>query len=84
MILTLKGDVHESQLNNVFLFAFAETYDYRAALSVLKEKCEAYNEEYQEKFDAILCDVLCSGFGTVSENPDIKLFKKEEDFNKGL
>lgn len=30
-------------------FAFAETYDYRAALSVLKEKCEAYNEEYQER-----------------------------------
>ena len=25
--------------------------------------------------------VYCSGYGTVSENPDIKLFRKEEDFN---
>lgn len=36
--------------------------------------------EYEEKFDGVLCDVPCSGFGTVSENPDIKFFKKEEDF----
>ena len=36
--------------------------------------------EYEEKFDGVLCDVPCSGFGTVSENPDIKLFRKEEDF----
>jgi len=28
----------------------------------------------------VLCDVPCSGFGTVSENPDIKLFRKAEDF----
>ena len=38
------------------------------------------DESYLEKFDAVLCDVPCSGFGTVSENPDIKLFRKEEDF----
>ena len=38
------------------------------------------DENYLEKFDAVLCDVPCSGFGTVSENPDIKLFRKEEDF----
>ena len=30
--------------------------------------------------DRVLCDVPCSGFGTISENPDIKLFRKEEDF----
>lgn len=40
----LKGAI-ENFLSN---FAFAETYDYRAALSSLKEKCEAYREEYQE------------------------------------
>ena len=39
-----------------------------------------FDESYLEKFDAVLCDVPCSGFGTVSENPDIKLFRKEEDF----
>ena len=28
----------------------------------------------------MLCDAPCSGYGTVSENPDIKLFRKKEDF----
>ena len=40
----------------------------------------AFHPEYAGKFDTVLCDVPCSGFGTVSENPDIKLFRKEEDF----
>ncbi len=35
---------------------------------------------FEEKFDGVLCDVPCSGFGTVSENPDIKIFRKKEDF----
>ena len=39
------------------------------------------DEAYKETFDGVLCDVPCSGFGTVSENPDIKLFRKEEDFS---
>lgn len=28
---------------------------------------------FENQFDGVLCDVPCSGFGTVSENPDIKL-----------
>ena len=40
-----------------------------------------FDAAYEEKFDGVLCDVPCSGYGTVSENPDIKLFRKEEDFN---
>ena len=39
-----------------------------------------YDAAFTEKFDGVLCDVPCSGFGTVSENPDIKLFRKKEDF----
>ena len=42
-----------------------------------------FDPQYEEKFDGVLCDAPCSGFGTVSENPDIKLFRKAEDF-KGL
>lgn len=38
-----------------------------------------YDPAYAEAFDAVLCDVPCSGYGTVSENPDIKLFRKKED-----
>ncbi|MDE7453885.1 MAG: hypothetical protein K2N22_05700 [Clostridia bacterium] len=38
-----------------------------------------FNPEYENKFDAVLCDVPCSGTGVINENPDIKLFRKEED-----
>lgn len=40
-----------------------------------------FEKKYEEIFDGVLCDVPCSGFGTVTENPDIKLFRKEEDFS---
>ncbi len=39
-----------------------------------------FDSAYEEAFDGVLCDAPCSGFGTVSENPDIKLFRKKEDF----
>ena len=32
-----------------------------------------------EAFDGVLCDVPCSGLGTVAENPDLPLNKREED-----
>ena len=38
-----------------------------------------FNEEWNGAFDAVLCDVPCSGSGVINENPDIKLFRKEED-----
>lgn len=38
-----------------------------------------FNPEFEGKFDAVLCDAPCSGTGVINENPDIKLFRKEED-----
>ncbi len=35
--------------------------------------------EYENAFDAVLCDAPCSGTGVINENPDIKLFRREED-----
>ena len=35
--------------------------------------------EYENAFDTVLCDAPCSGTGVINENPDIKLFRKEED-----
>ena len=40
----------------------------------------AFDPDFEGKFDGVLCDAPCSGYGTVSENPDIKLFRKKEDF----
>ena len=37
-----------------------------------------YREEWGGAFDGVLCDVPCSGLGTLSENPDIAL--KEQNF----
>ena len=38
-----------------------------------------FKPEFESAFDAVLCDVPCSGTGVINENPDIKLFRKEED-----
>ena len=49
-------------------------------LTARQKDSSVFDPEYAEQFDGVLCDVPCSGFGTVSENPDIKLFRKEDDF----
>lgn len=46
----------------------------------IQKDSSVYDSSFAEKFDGVLCDVPCSGYGTVTENPDVKLFKKEEDF----
>ena len=46
----------------------------------LQKDSAVFDSKYEEAFDAVLCDAPCSGYGTVSENPDIKLFRKQEDF----
>ncbi len=38
-----------------------------------------FNPAYAGAYDAVLCDVPCSGSGVINENPDIKLFRKEGD-----
>lgn len=46
----------------------------------MQKDSSIFDPAYEEKFDGVLCDVPCSGFGTVSENPDIKIFRTEADF----
>ena len=50
-------------------------------ITPLQKDSSVFDKEYEEQFDGVLCDVPCSGYGTVSENPDIKLFRKAEDFS---
>lgn len=42
--------------------------------------CDAsvFNPDFEEKFDAVLCDVPCSGFGVIKSNPDMKIKKTAE------
>ena len=58
---------------------------YKARMGVeniteFEKDSSVFDPLYEEKFDAVLCDAPCSGYGTVSENPDIKLFREKEDF----
>jgi len=50
--------------------------------NITEMECDStvFNSEFEGKFSSALCDVPCSGYGTVCENPDIKLNRKEEDF----
>ena len=52
----------------------------RDNITPLQKDSSVFDPLYEEAFDGVLCDVPCSGFGTVSENPDVKLFRKEQDF----
>ena len=63
--------------------ALIEQYKKRMGVEnvvALQKDSSLFDPVYEEKFDGVLCDVPCSGFGTVSENPDIKIFKRESDF----
>ena len=48
-------------------------------VNAVQADSSVFNPEYENKFDGVLCDVPCSGTGVINENPDIKLFRKEED-----
>lgn len=66
--------------------ALIEAYCERMKISnVTAIACDSavFRPEWEEKYDGVLCDVPCSGLGTVCENPDIVLNKREEDL-KGL
>ncbi len=58
---------------------------YKARMGVenvceMQKDSSVFDKAYEEKFDGVLCDVPCSGYGTVSENPDIKISRTKEDF----
>ena len=62
--------------------ALIQSYASRMGAKNIEIVCRdssVYDEAYAEKFDAVLVDAPCSGFGVVNENPDIKFFRKEED-----
>ncbi|MBQ9081721.1 MAG: hypothetical protein IJY26_03715, partial [Clostridia bacterium] len=57
---------------------YAERMERKNIIAIQKNSAE-YDITYEQAFDGVLCDVPCSGMGTVCENPDVKLNKKEED-----
>ncbi len=51
----------------------------RENIFACQQNAKEYVTEYEKKFDAVLCDAPCSGFGVVGDNPDIKINRTEED-----
>ncbi len=49
-------------------------------VTAMQADSSQFHPEFENAFDGVLCDVPCSGFGTVAENPDLPLGKSEQDF----
>lgn len=48
-------------------------------ITTLVHDSTVYDEQLCNKADIVICDLPCSGLGTLSKKPDIKLRLKEED-----
>lgn len=75
------GEVHSCEIHEHRL-ALIEAYKQRMGVKNITARLADSSEfipEYEGAFDAVLCDAPCSGTGVINENPDIKLFRKEED-----
>ena len=51
-------------------------------ITAVQADSSKFNPDFENSFDAVLCDVPCSGTGVINENPDIKLFRKESDIGE--
>lgn len=54
----------------------------RENITVVNGDASVFTKDYENAFDAVLCDVPCSGMGVLKTNPDIKLNKTEETVEK--
>ncbi|MBQ0099369.1 MAG: hypothetical protein KBS91_02340, partial [Firmicutes bacterium] len=70
-------DIHE---HRVELIKDYYTRMKRENIIAKVEDASVFNSEYKNKFDVVLCDVPCSGLGVTFDNPDIKLFREENDY----
>ena len=62
--------------------ALIESYCARMGVEnvhALQADSTQFRPEFEGTYDGVLCDVPCSGYGTVAENPDLPLGKREED-----
>lgn len=63
-------EIHEHRLS--LIQSYVKRMGVNNVTPVLADST-VFNIDFKDKFDAVLCDVPCSGYGTLSNNPDIKL-----------
>ncbi len=51
-------------------------------VTAVQSDSSLFRPEWEEKFGGVLCDVPCSGLGTVAENPDLPLRKSIENITQ--
>lgn len=72
----LACDIHPERVRKI------EEYAARMSAHNVKAICRdgsVHNEEFDAKFDLVLCDAPCSGLGVAAKKPDIYLNKTFED-----
>lgn len=65
-------DIHSHRVNLINEYACRMN---RTNVFAQVQDAKLFNLDFADKFDAVLCDVPCSGLGVLNDNPDIKLNK---------
>ncbi len=49
----------------------------KASINIIRTKlADAQNQDYGQKFQRVLCDVPCSGFGIIRRKPELRYKKR--------
>ncbi len=51
-------------------------------ITAMQGDASVFNPDFSEMFDAVLCDVPCSGTGVIKDNPDIKLRRDDSNIKE--
>lgn len=68
-------DILENRVNLIKKYAKRMKQD----ISCMQQDASLFNKDFNEKFDYVLCDVPCSGYGVVYTKPEIKYNRTYED-----
>ena len=72
-------DVHEHRVS--LINSYASRMNKNNVTAMLLDATE-FNSEFSNKFDYVLCDAPCSGYGVIKDNPDIKLNRTEDSIDE--
>ncbi len=65
----VSADIHENKLSLISSGAK------RLGIDIITPICadaSVFNEDFESAFDRVMCDVPCSGFGTIAKKPDLR------------